>query len=78
MRWRTRIFELAAERGWSDTRLAHELGVNQSTVWHQRHGKRTPSPKLLWAAARVFHRDPSELWWQEQAPDPEAREVVPA
>lgn len=72
MHWRTSIFELAKQRGWSDTQLARELGVNQSTVWRQRQGKRAPSAKILWASARVFQRDPSQLWWQETAsPEPE-------
>lgn len=78
MRWRTKIFDLAAERGWSDSRLARELGVNQSTVWRQRSGTQAPSARLMFAAARVFQRNTADLWWTEQPEPPpvELREAL--
>jgi transcriptional regulator with XRE-family HTH domain len=72
VRWRTRIFELAKARGWSDAELGRQLGVNQSTIWRQRSGKQAPSMRLMYAAASVFHLPPFELWWQEREPEAKA------
>lgn len=76
MRWRSHIWRLAADRQWDRSRLARELGVSRVTLWRVQNGHTTPSPKLLFASARVFMRPVGDLWWQEQAPEPEPDAVA--
>jgi DNA-binding XRE family transcriptional regulator len=68
MRWQSHIWQLGADRGWTQTRLAHELGVSRVTLWRVRSGLAAPSLDLMVASGRVFMRPPFELWWQETAP----------
>lgn len=75
MAWGTRIFDLAAERQWSDVRLAKELGVNRTTLYRLRHGKqREVSATLMRKAHDLFGDDGKVLFWP--LPDAESQRAT--
>lgn len=51
---RNRLRELRAERGWSQQKLAEELGVSRQTVNALETGKYAPSLPLAFRIGRVF------------------------
>ena len=60
-RW---LREQLANRGWSATQLATELGVRPPTVYHWTGGTRTPLPSIVGQIARLFEVAPSLIWDQ--------------
>lgn len=59
------IHRLGARRGWSQSELARQLGVNRSVLVHARGGRRTLTAPVLARVARVFGDVPmmKELVW---------------
>ncbi len=49
-----RLKELRDERGWSQLKLAHELGVSRQSVNAIENGKYDPSLPLAFRIAAVF------------------------
>ena len=72
MQWGTRIFDLARERGWSDVRLARELGVARTTLWRLRYGVGEPSPQFQRKAYDLFPEADGALFWPLPASAQEA------
>lgn len=53
------IDRLARRRGWSQTELARQLGVDRSLLVHMRAGRRVPSTRFLAKTARAFAEETS-------------------
>ncbi|TGY88134.1 transcriptional regulator [Marinicauda algicola] len=64
---RNRLRELRAERGWSQQKLAEELGVSRQTVNALETGKYAPSLPLAFRIGRVFGLRIEEIF--SDAPD---------
>lgn len=56
------IPELRRERGWSQQRLADELGVSRQTIISIERGRFDPSLPLAFRLARTFERAIEELF----------------
>lgn len=54
--------QLRAERGWSQGKLAEELGVSRQTVNAIENGRYDPSLPLAFLIARVFARSIEEIF----------------
>lgn len=56
---------LAQRRGWGQTELARQLGVNRSLLAHLRAGRRQPTARFLARTARTFAEADifRELFW---------------
>ncbi|MEV7971941.1 helix-turn-helix transcriptional regulator [Cellulomonas sp. NPDC089187] len=61
------IPDLRRERGWSQQRLAEELGVSRQTVISIERGRFDPSLPLAFALARVFERRIEEIFTDASA-----------
>ncbi|MER5773789.1 helix-turn-helix transcriptional regulator [Streptomyces sp. NPDC002039] len=59
---------LRSERGWSQARLAQEIGVSRQTVISIERGRFDPSLPLAFRIARVFNRTIEDIF----RPDEEA------
>lgn len=59
---------LRSEHGWSQARLAEELGVSRQTVISIERGRFDPSLPLAFRIARVFNRTIEDVF----RPDDEA------
>jgi putative transcriptional regulator len=64
---RNRIKDLRAQRDWTQSRLAQELGVSRQTVNAIETGKYDPSLPLAFRIARAFGR-PIETIFQDDEP----------
>ncbi|MFI6767904.1 helix-turn-helix transcriptional regulator [Streptomyces sp. NPDC050355] len=62
------LASLRAQRGWSQARLAEELGVSRQTVISIERGRFDPSLPLAFRIARVFGRTIEDVFH----PDDEA------
>lgn len=51
--WVKALDDLRAQKGWSQGRLADELGIDRTYVVHLLGGKRPPSRRVLLEAARL-------------------------
>ncbi len=74
------IDRLARERGWSQTDLAHTLGIDATALMHVRAGRRGIGTKLLSAIARQFFQDDSVrdlIWGFLLVEVPEGRREAP-
>ncbi|MCX4473021.1 hypothetical protein C5N14_29445 [Micromonospora sp. MW-13] len=56
------LASLRSERGWSQVRLAEELGVSRQTVISIERGRFDPSLPLAFRIARVFNRTIEEVF----------------
>ncbi len=59
--WRVRLAKQLKYMGWSQLRLAEEMGCSQGTVNHWLSGRREPSLETLNKLAKVLHMTASEL-----------------
>lgn len=62
---KNRLRELRAERGWSQQKLADELGVSRQTVNALETGKYAPSLPLAFRIGRVFELRIEEIFSDE-------------
>ena len=62
---RNHLRALRAERGWTQARLAEELGVSRQTVNALEAGRYDPSLPLAFAIARVFERRIEDIFITE-------------
>lgn len=42
-----RLIKLRERLGWSQAKMAKELGISQPTVWRIEHGLQTPSKSVV-------------------------------
>ncbi|MEV0326414.1 helix-turn-helix transcriptional regulator [Micromonospora echinospora] len=56
------LASLRSEHGWSQARLAEELGVSRQTVISIERGRFDPSLPLAFRIARVFNRTIEEVF----------------
>ncbi|MFX0539238.1 helix-turn-helix transcriptional regulator [Ornithinimicrobium sp. Y1847] len=54
---------LRDERGWSQSRLAEELGVSRQTINAIETGKFDPSLPLALKVAHLFERPVEQIFW---------------
>lgn len=62
---RNHLKALRAERGWTQARLAEELGVSRQTVNALEAGRYDPSLPLAFTIARVFERRIEDIFIPE-------------
>ncbi|WP_447590476.1 helix-turn-helix transcriptional regulator [Microbacterium lacticum] len=62
-----RLAELRRERGWSQQRLADELGVSRRTIISIEGRRFDPSLPLAFRIARLFGRPIEELFRDDEA-----------
>lgn len=58
-----------AERGWSQARLAEELGVSRQTVISIERGRFDPSLPLAFRVARTFGCQVEDVFYPDAAED---------
>lgn len=58
----TRIKEFRAKLGWTQERLAQEVGVSRETIIYLEKGKYNPSLKLAFYVARALMSTIDELF----------------
>lgn len=58
----TRIKEFRAKLGWSQERLAQEVGVSRETIIYLEKGKYNPSLKLAFCVAQALMSTIEELF----------------
>lgn len=68
---RNRLVESRKTRGWSQQRLAEELGVSRQTIVSIERGRFDPSLPLAFRLAAVFECGIEDLFMPD--PDPEQR-----
>ena len=75
---RTRIFDLARERGFvSDRKLAQAMGLGQATICRLRYGRQSVTAKVIDGARRAFpDLSLDELFYTESAPNGEKEQVA--
>jgi putative transcriptional regulator len=75
---RNRLDKLRADKGWSQQKLADELGVSRQTVNAIEKGRYDPSLPLAFDIARLFHCAIEDVFIPEKRvpPDPTAAEVL--
>lgn len=61
--------DLRGERGWSQQRLADELGVSRQTIISLERGRFDPSLPLAFRIARVFQRPIEDIFTLPEADD---------
>lgn len=60
-----RMREARRERGWSQQRLADEVGVSRQTVNAIERGDYNPTIKLCVAVCRALGRTLDDLFWED-------------
>ncbi|MCB1135895.1 MAG: helix-turn-helix transcriptional regulator [Chlamydiia bacterium] len=58
----TRMKEFRAKLGWTQERLAEEVGVSRETISYLEKGKYNPSLKLAYGVARALRSTIDELF----------------
>ncbi|MFT4051212.1 MAG: helix-turn-helix transcriptional regulator [Microbacterium sp.] len=65
---RNALPDLRRERGWSQQRLADELGVSRQTIISIERGRFDPSLPLAFRLARVFDRPIEDIFSDTDEP----------
>lgn len=65
------IAQRRTDRGWSQQRLADELGVSRQTVISIERGRYDPSLPVAFRLAAIFNAHIEDLFFPDQ--DPESR-----
>ena len=63
---RNLIAQHRADRGWSQQRLADELGVSRQTVISIERGRYDPSLPVAFRLATIFHAHIEDLFFPEE------------
>jgi transcriptional regulator with XRE-family HTH domain len=70
MRINTKVFELQRELGWSDRKLAAEMGISDAQVSRVRSGQRDINHDFMTGALRAFPgKELCDLFFSVEEPD---------